>query len=327
MGGMGAGGAGFIAAMRRQTRREEARREKKRARRQARMASVRATREHEGAVLTASRWPFACAEVCGRCGALALPSTTLGGDPMRREATSTRTRGCMHCNAERDTLIDLSNRDMARAFVDTELLERKLWSRRHRRLGAPLAASALLGALATAAFVTAAPLVVGLTLTSGAMFRASTTYDRWQHHRSRRTTARRWAYQPAPSGPTTSTQGHASGLVRRAPLSGRACVAYDVRVVWNGEDPTVPMSAALHEQSVASLHIGKIDAGSAFLALPPRRLDTQEVLARPEAVRFLATRGLEPSDGAFDYYETLIVGRDALRIETDDTGRARVCEA
>ncbi|MEM6295339.1 MAG: hypothetical protein AAGA54_28965 [Myxococcota bacterium] len=310
--------------MRRQSRREEARREQKRARREARMASVRASREHEGAVMMTSRWPFACAAVCGRCGALAVPSATLSGDPMRREAVSTQTRGCTHCNTDRDTFIDLSNRDMARAFVDTEVLERELWMNRYRRIGMPLAATAVLGALATAAFVAAAPLVVGLTVTGGAMLRAATTYDRWQHHRTRRTHARRWSYAPAPSGPTTSARGHASGLSRRAPLSGRACIAYDVRVVWNGEDPTTPLSAALHEQSVQSLHVGGTDAGSAFLALTPRKLDTQEVLARPEAVRYLATRGLEPSDGAFDYYETLIVERDALCIETDETGRTRV---
>jgi|GEM_PF-2379153 len=327
MGGMGSGGAGFIAELRRQARREDRRREQKRARRQARLAGVRALREHGPVQRTADVWPFACASLCGSCGALVVPSTEDRGDPMRRvvdTATSTR---CTRCKSEGDTLIDLANRDMATALVDVERHDRKVHAQRRRVVGGPIAATLMLATLATLAFVSGAVPLVGATLAAATLHRGTVAARRWSARGETPTHARRWNHNPKPENASPQTTGSASGTPTHSPLTGRACIAYDVRVVWNGESPTDPRSIALHEQRTEGLRVGGVEASGAFLQLEPCRVDTQSVVHSPAACEYLATRGLQPSDGAFDYYETLIVEQDAVTLTRDTKQREAVTTA
>lgn len=322
--------AGVIGEMRRQQRREDARRARKRAGRQARWQGIRAMRDagvNAGSELAASRWPFACASVCGNCGALALPAATTGGDPMRRDDAPIAPAACTACSTTDATLIDLSRRDMARALIDVEILDREIGAQ-HRTLGGPVAITVGLAALATASILFGAIPVVSVSLAAGSLLQGASAIQRWSTRGKKRRHARRWAHRARVEGPTTPlSSGTATGHMRSAPLSGRACIAYDVRVVWNGQSPMTPSAVALQEQAVDALHIGETDASRAYLALEPEQVPTEQVIASPAAVRYLATRGLEPTDGAFDYYETLILEQDVLVTKTDAAGRREIVSA
>lgn len=310
--------------MRRRQRREDARRERKRAARRARWHAVRIMRETEGAPERAvTRWPFACASVCGRCGALALPTSTRDGDPMRRDAEPAKPTRCEHCDATTATLIDLSSRDMATALVDAEVHDRKVHADRHRVIGGPLAQTVLLSALAAVAFLGAAP-VAGATLVAATLQRGATTVQRISARSKTPSHARRWSHRAKPGTPVKQFEGAATGQPRHAPLTGKACVAYDVRVVWSGESPHDVRALALHEQSTDTLHVDTHDASAAYVQLEPRKLSSQEVLKSPHAVEFLASRGLQPCDGPFDYYESVIEKQQTVVTTRDAEGRMGV---
>lgn len=122
----------------------------------------------------------------------------------------------------------------------------------------------------------------------------------------------------------STTDGVATGQSTHAPLSGEACIAYDVRVVWSGESPTDVRALALHEQSTDTLHVGASDASAAYLQVEPRKLSSKEILESPQAIEFLASRGLQPSDGPFDYYETVIEEKQSVVATRDAEGRTGV---
>ncbi len=313
--------------MRRQQRREEARRQRKRAVRQARWAGVRALRRSKGAPeLTSDRWPFPCASVCGRCGALALPAedtTDTTGDPMRRSPDPSKPNRCTHCDAPASTLIDLSNRGMATALVDTEVHDRKTHARRFRVIGLPLAGTVVLGTLAALALLWGGP-VAGATLAAASLQRGATTVQRWVAQGKAPRHARRWAHHAKPQDPVAKTSGLATGRLQSSPLTGRPCLAYDVRVVWDSESPNSPRELALHEQHTGTLHVGDEDASKAFLAVEPEFIPSSAILGSPEAIEYLAKRGLEPGDGAFTYYETLVVENAAVLAIEDTAGRLAV---
>lgn len=320
MGGMGSGGVGFVAELRRQARREDRRREQKRAQRQARQAGIRALRKHGSEGSAPARWPFACASVCGHCGALSLPAAPPDAAPT---ASDEQTR-CTRCNAQGDTLIDLANQEMANALLTAEVDDRKIHAARHRVIGGPIATSLLLASLAVLAFVVGAAPILGATLAAVGVLPGTVAVERWSAQGSAPVRARRWAHHPRAKQPSTKTTGLASGEPRTAPLTGRSCLGYDVRVVWSGEGATRPPAMALHEQATHGLQVGKANASRAYLALQPERISAAKVIASPTAVRYLATRGLEPTDGPFDYYETLIVEQDVLVTKTDGGGRQEV---
>ncbi len=317
--------AGVIGDMRRQQRREDARRARRRALRQAKWDGIRAMRDTEGAPERAvTRWPFACASVCGNCGALAVPVANTSGDPMRRDDAPATPARCTKCDASEPTLIDLANRDMATALVDAESHDRQLHAKRFGIIGRPLLQSVLLAALAVGLFMLGPAPVAGTTLAAASVQRGFATAQRVAAQGDAPTHARRWAHHPRPGKAVAQSHGPASGQVRHAPLTGRPCVAYDVRVAWNGESPDTPRSLALQEQATGALHVGRTDVSDAYLALEPRKLSTQDVLRSPRAIEYLASRGLEPGDGAFDYYETLIVEADQVRTTRDAHGRTAV---
>ena len=242
---------------------------------------------------------------------------------MRRDVGQTAPTRCEHCNAERETLIDLSSKDMASALVDAESHDRKVHAARHRVIGGPLAQTVLLTALATLAFVAAAP-VAGATLAAAGLHRGVTTARRVAAQGKAPSHARRWSHQSKPGAAVSTSDGIASGQARHAPLSGQACIAYDVRVVWSGESPTDVRALALHEQSTDTLHVGSSDASAAYLQVEPRKLSSEEILKSPQAIEFLASRGLQPSDGPFDYYETVIEEQQSVVATRDAEGRTGV---
>lgn len=241
---------------------------------------------------------------------------------MRRGEVAPAPSQCSRCGAAA-TLIDLSNRDMAAALVGTESHDRNVHASRHRVIGAPLVQTLVLAALATAAFI-AGLLPAGAVLTALGAERGLTTHRRIVAQGEAPTHARRWAHQERPAAPVETRRGHATGQPRLAPLTGQPCVAYDVRAVWCGESPDVLRSLALHEQVTDTLCVGRSDATRAYLELQPRPLSHEEVLTSPRALQYLASRGLEPSDGPFDYYETLVVEGDEVALLHDAQGRLGV---
>lgn len=269
------------------------------------------------------RWPFACASVCGCCGALARP-TAPSTSESRTPGSQAR---CVHCNARGDTLIDLANREMADALVTSEVHSRKIHAARHRAVGGPIATTVVLAALAVLAFILGVAPIIGATLAAAGVLPGTVAAERWAAQESAPTRPRRWAHHPRATGPTKEMTGIASGQLREAPLTGRPCLGYDVRVVWDGERATSPNAMALHEQVTHGLRFGTADASRAYVALEPARISAAQVVGSPAAVRYLATRGLEPTDGAFDYYETLILEGDGFVTKTDAAGRQEIGSA
>lgn len=216
---------------------------------------------------------------------------------------------------------------MAGALVTSEVHDRRIHASRRRIVGGPIASTVVFAALAVLAFILGLAPLVGATFAAAGVVPTTVAVQRWSSLEGPPLQARRWAHNPKPERATKEVAGAATGQLRQAPLTGRDCVGYDVRIVWNGEQPTTPGAMALQEQAVDTLHVGKADASKAYVALKPERIPTANVLASPSAVRYLATRGLEPTDGAFDYYETVIVERDELVIKTDAGGRHEIVAA
>ncbi len=316
MGGCGSGGAYIAQAMRRQTRRDEARRESRRARRQARMDGIRAQRALQ--VQDESlRWGFPCAFACGQCGHLATPESLGFTDPMRREfGTTARPGPCTRCGHPAAGAIDLADRGMARALVDLEVHDHEQTPNRPalvvRHLLGGLAGAAL---AATALVLGLAPIVTvaGLALAGGQWTVAA---RRWRQLRSRRRLPRRWRMHPEPAQTRVlASRATADGEPIAAPLTGRPCLAFEVVVAWSGTSPTEASTVALAEQRLGNVTVdGSALGPRTHLRLRHRRVENSAVLESPAAIQYLASRGLEPTDGSFDYYESIVEPGDAVTV-------------
>ena len=172
------------------------------------------------------------------------------------------------------------------------------------------AAGLALGGLATLG----APLVLGLgtaaTLLTYALGRrriGRSIMERRVDHPTR------W-HAPVPlPAPTATPISRLVGAVRatgpllRAPFSGRACVGYDVGVMFDAPGDAWPPIWVLREMHACAFEVqGKaIAADSVSIALPFTPV-AQPTITPEQKKRFLRERGLFLVDGQFDLFEAIV---------------------
>jgi hypothetical protein len=309
--GYGGGGSDVLQAMMRDVRREEARREARRARRQARRQVVRLQRELDAADPDwelDERWPFACALLCGACGYLRFPSDYAASHPLRRTASPSALEhsACPACR--RLAWIDLANKAMARAVVDAEVFEHDLARSRRSTALTHLGFGSFVGMFGAVALSFGAP-AVGVAALGLSAAQWGIAIRSWRARPRRRTLPRRWSMCPAPIEPKPWRQDALSqGETSSSPLTGRACLAYEVLVCWQGLPVADVGSWALVEQRLGALVVGgsALPTKRTYLRLGHDRVDLQALGVSERAQHWLRARGLDPADGAFDVYETIL---------------------
>ncbi|MCX4241069.1 hypothetical protein [Paraliomyxa miuraensis] len=189
------------------------------------------------------------------------------------------------------------------------------------------------GAWGGAVGVIAGALLVG-TLGGGALLAGSSAllagaWVAWQRRRPGPPPSplpSRWSMALPPTGPVREA---VSGPVRvrgeplTAPLSGRACMAYEVGVRHDGRGSAPASTWVLIEQRVAPLEVeGRaLDPSSTHLVLPRQRLGTYgtvELDAAAEA--FLRERGLGSPDTVLELFETILEAGTEVEVERTEHG-------
>ncbi len=280
------------------------------------------------------REAFACYLLCGQCGFLAHES---GRDPFRApardhdEGCSTRggARSCPQCGAK--AWHDLNQVDTALALRDSENFERRfndeLAGRRARRWGLGLGASLALplawglistvgvsvgvaAALSSLVLVAVARLVyagveprVHAALRNGEMSR---TFTRW-----RMPLARPRAEQQRITGAGSLERARSGDALLRAPLSGRPCLGYELRVLHDyaaDDDPRTAACVLREQRCVDLVHAGALLRGDSVVIELPTRTITGSELARSddEVAVLLRKRGLFVGDGPYLLQEAIV---------------------
>jgi hypothetical protein len=161
--------------------------------------------------------------------------------------------------------------------------------------------------------------VAGLAMATSAVARAVIARRGARNTRPR---PRRWVMQRKPTSMVPwRTETKLYGPTLRAPLTGRACVAYEVRVAWDGRPASEPSTWALVEQHTAGLVAEgdplpcpaiHLDLPREVVELPP------EGPARDLAATYLRSRGLDPYDDSFTYYESIIEPGATGKVDRSD---------
>ncbi|PRQ07860.1 hypothetical protein [Enhygromyxa salina] len=133
--------------------------------------------------------------------------------------------------------------------------------------------------------------------------------------------ANSWRHEPRPRGRTRARlRGRLHGeRALRAPLSGRACLAYELGVRHDTDVAADPWTWTLLEQrSAAGLSIdGVAVAQQPYLRLQ-RRVYTHELsaAARDE----LRKRGLDPTRPGYTLFETIVEAAEPVTVKVQRTG-------
>lgn len=258
---------------------------------------------------------FDCAWVCTGCG--------LFRDPPTSQADADAP--CGHCQAR--AWVDL------RSFRNAQLLrevEERLRAtgppqiRRRVRTAAGVLGVAVAGATAvafTAALggVALLPIAVVAAATGGA---GATVVDqllgrslsRWLLTREPVGPARWRCAMPKPDLASTIVERR-SGIARAvadtidAPVSGRACLAYEVGVIFDADGDAYPPVWILREERNTEMLVDDVVIGrdQAALELPLLPVGEAADARPPETLsRFLRTRGLFAADGQFEFFESIL---------------------
>lgn len=280
---------------------------------------VRAPRGSEGAEVEA----FECHQVCGACGLLGdVPSA----DPYRAEQTAgVAAPVCPSCGAQ--AWIDLRNIAAALALRDMEERARQEppgWVRSKTRMVEGAFGMSAAGSAALALQLLLAPALGPLVVVSAATggLTALLTNQLFARPLSRLLLARkpvgpaRWRRAlPIPdvrSPVVALRRGRARGRgdTLKAPISGRPCLAYEVGVVFDADGDAYPPMWVLREDRSRAFGVDGVEIESDRVAL---ELPLEDVSAAADAqpptelVMFLRKRGLFHSDGAFEFFESVLI--------------------
>lgn len=279
----------------------------------ARRRELRRAQIHAGSLaVERERHPFPCAFVCLECGFLELPH--FGGDPMRSDRAGVPVHPCPHCRER--AWIDLAEVNDADALREHERREIAL------RGGIALSllgagGSLLLAALGVIGFLgnsitimTGTTVAIGIALFLFTMRHAIAGLGTPRRSAVRwRAPARRWRKG------RVLDEGHARGVEKRAPITGRVCIGWRVEVRYPGDRGD---AFALVEQDCDGLAIAGT-AGEPTLATAALevRADTAE------AQRWLLSRGIDPHD-RLEIVERLVHEGDALVVRANRRGATTI---
>lgn len=172
------------------------------------------------------------------------------------------------------------------------------------------AAGLALGGLATLGAPLVLTLGAGATLLTYAFGRRKIGWSIMARRVERPT---RW-HAPVPlpdpkARPTSQVVGRVqpTGPLLRAPFSGRACVGYDVGVMFDAPGDAWPPIWVLREMHMGAFEVaGKaIAEDSVSLALPIHAV-TEPTIGVEQKQRFLRERGLFLADGDFNLFEAIV---------------------
>lgn len=263
-----------------------------------------------------------CGSLCSQCGYLRNPVIEAG----YRVAVGEAPRGCCpSCGAE--AWLDLRRDDVMLALSENEAFA---LDRTVRKWAMESGSTLVLGSLGLFLGVMLAQLFLGngtlmpagLTMIATALAAIAITrrmYELGGPPRPRALPMRwRWAL---PSPQPLQLRDEPVTLVGDpliAPLSGRACVAYDIAVRSDDDGRASLGTWHLIEQQTAALRAdaGTVERGKAWLELTERRLfepDSADELQRVE--RFLRERGFTPHD--HHVFETVVAPEATVRATTE----------
>jgi len=256
--------------------------------------------------------------VCMQCGYLRAPTL---GDPHRTAATSAAP--CPSCRTR--SWASLADEDSVLALAEVERFEHADLDPRRRALAAGLrvAMAVALGVLVVTALLGAkyyAVLFSALAALFGIIFIPSLVISAWQEGRRRpRKLPYRWSLA-LPPATVTSGAPVASGYVGGesegvAPLSGRRCLAWEVRVTRAGDEDTA--APALLVQRCADLDVAGVPlpGDRTLLSVPATVVPDQVRRERAVAIaQWLRERGILDSEGPWTLHETCIDAGDPVDV-------------
>jgi|GEM_PF-1904700 len=280
-------------------------------------AQIRQARSHEDESVS-----VACALLCAECGRLEWPSTAEAVSPMRQDPDAgRRQQPCPHC--EEELWIDLGRPSTALAVSTNEAhtaQERSVQSKVALNASGATAAAAFIGVVG---FGLVWPAAVAAVLTGVAVGLQSYR----QHQRGgakARTLPDRWSMTLPPSGSTRAT---ATGTIEtaesiRSPITGTACLAYEVRLRQDADSQAPLATWTLVEQRVVASRIGETQVPEAtHLALAQRRLGQLADVELDDAARaWLQARGFSPSGSTLHLFETVVVPGQKVSIARGSAG-------
>ena len=281
----------------------------------ARMDRRELARARQHTSLDSIRAPFPCASICTECGALRDP---VAADPHRHEQAD-RTP-CVHCG--QTAWADLTNDDTAFAVAEGEQFERgnDRPGRRVTYVVLRLAAAAALSVACVHALIAAKTYSILFTMLTSLfvlLFIPALVITAVRElTRRRRSLPHRWALALPPStreakAAAFSGPAVADGDLLRAPLSGRPCLAYEVRARRDGG--TGSDRVALVDQRCMDLVVdGQAVPGTRTLLRVPATPFTGP--ASEGVQNYLRSRGVLHSHGPWILSETIIEPGQDVRV-------------
>ena len=132
--------------------------------------------------------------------------------------------------------------------------------------------------------------------------------------------ANSWSHPVPPRGRVRArVEGVVEGrALLRAPLTGRACLAYELGVRHDSEVDADPWSWTLLEQRSAGLHVGGTELSAPPYLILERQVhpDELDAAARDE----LRKRGLDPTRPGYTLFESILEAGEWVCVETRRSG-------
>ncbi len=282
---------------------------------------VRARREHPRPDVDIDRVRATGALLCSECGRLEWPDQT-AASPHRATDGVEQHRACPHCEAR--AWIDLRRESTALAIRQGEeggAARESVWADTGRKAGIGLIIGSILGLLVTSSLWagTLVALLSGAAVGLGAL-------------RLRRISMAppsplpdRWSLALPPAEPMTETHRGRPEVTEtlRAPLTGRACVAYEVGLRADGDADGELSSWALLEQRVAAQTVDgcSVDPDATF-ARPPREYlgELSPQLLDAAGMEWLAERGFSAVGSNLRVYESIVPVDADVELSRGDAG-------
>ncbi len=270
--------------------------------------------------------PFPCGHVCMNCG---FVRDVVMGDALRTDPAAPLP-ACPHCRAR--AWADLADEDVVRNLAELERWERAEADPRRRawRIGLGMLLAVMLGATAIHALIGAqyyAVLFSMLTSLFAILFVPRLVMDAIAEARRKpRQIPYRWslALPPTTAEPAdvvASGPVEPGGEPLSAPLTGRACVAYEVRVTRPGHVSS--RAPTLLEQRCADFRVGDfaVTGARTLLRLDPVPLTPADASGREAIVeRYLRSHGVLEDEGPWQLHETCVEVGDPVLVHADPRG-------
>lgn len=306
--------AGVIADMRRQYRRDEARREARRNLARAGRTELR-RRNRAAAHGPSTRAAFPCAFACADCLTMQWPTPPTNAHPLRNEPhdAGAPKNPCRECGG--GSWIDLAVPEHAQMLLEPH----DDFDRKHRRARRQLWVGTLFMSVVGAwlAFEPPGPVLSATLLLSVTWFVVHALRTAWSLRRPPRALT---LGRPSCSGRQVVTAPVESDAVLHAPLTGRPCVGYHLRLSLRDD-----RRPRLDERRMVDASVGKVMVGPEFGLDIDGPVETRTIDGKePRMERLLRERGLDPDVGTWVGIESIVRAGDPATLVERGTVRSLV---